>query len=258
MTIKFFSLRYLILFSIVQFLWAATAYGATIKYALPNWPPMGYVEQNKLKGMIAEIVKEVFEGELKIKVIPDVNPWNRAQRQVELGRADFMVSALTDLRLGYAIASELPFVEMSLHIFSMSTHPKSNLISKVKSAQDLIDNNLTSVTNRGNGWHKKNIENKGVKTHLVSDENDAILFLKHKQADVMIDTLVATNKVIKEQGLTDIVVANKKKFELVKFYLMVSKKSKYSSLMPKINKAFYKLKKSGVIRKIISRYEGPL
>ncbi len=230
------------------------AANAEISYAFSDWAPMSYVEKGKLRGLYSEILKLVLEQKMGFKLIPEAVPWKRAQLMVKRGKADLLLTIATPERLAYAIRSESPFYEMPLTLFTASTHPKLLEISKIRSAQDIKNLNLTAVTNRGNGWHQNNIEKFGVKTELVATEKEALHFVHKGRADIIIDALIPTLYLLEKENLKRDIAATSVTFGPLKFYLLMSKKSKYIHLMPQINTVFEHLQRSGKIDAIIKKY----
>jgi len=225
-----------------------------INYSCHNWIPMSYKKEGIPQGLYIDILNEIIVKNLKKELVVNFYPWKRAQRTVKEGESDFLITVPTPSRLKYSIKSDKPFFLLYLYVYTYKNHPKINQINKIKSIQDIIDLNLKVVTNSGNGWHKVNLEKKGVNTKYVSIEDSAIRFLSRKRADIMIDSIVSTNHLIKERNLTSKITLTESRFGPIKMHLLMSKKSQYTKLMPKINEIFLKLEKKGSINKIIDKY----
>ena len=204
--------------------------------------------------MFVEIVEEIFAKELGYKVVIEQYPWKRAQQNVKEGKADITVSVPTAERLGYAFKSDKPILKMYLNVYTYAGHPKLMEIRKIKTVQDIIALKLKPVTNLGNGWHKENIEDEGVTTFYVPGDENLVQFLALKRADIMIDAPLFMNHLINEYKLGSKIVRTDVLFGPINFHLLVSKKSRYAELMPKINKAIDKLAQNGRIDQMASTY----
>ena len=113
---------------------------------------------------------------------------------------------------------------------------------------------LVAVTNRGNGWHKTNIEEAGVKTHEVNDDDILPNFLARQRADIMIDAVIPMNYKINQLGLASDIVLTQAKFDPIDFHLLMSKKSKHIGDFPRLDDTISQLKREGAFDKIQGRY----
>ena len=162
----------------------------TITYATLEWIPFSYIdEKGESKGLYFDILKEIFEIEMNIKLNFQMLPWKRAQFNVKNGKADLLLTVATQNRLEYAIKTELPILQLYLYAYTYKKHPKFDEINTVSSGINIKQLNLIPVTNLGNNWHKNNIDNYGVKTHYVPSEEIAFMFLASKRADITIEQI---------------------------------------------------------------------
>jgi polar amino acid transport system substrate-binding protein len=229
----------------------------TITYAIgPPSVPLYELEPAKesgWKGLFIEIAEKIFD-DLGYKVVIEQYPWTRAQQKVKEGYVDFTVSIPTAERLKYALKSDEPILQMYFNIYTYADHPKLDEIRKIKTVQDIISLKLKPVTNLGNGWHKENIEDAGVTTFYVPNDENLVHFLALKRADIMIDAPIFMNYLAKENNLESKIVKTDVLFGPINFHLLVSKNSKYADLMPEINKTINKLVHNGILEQMVSRY----
>jgi polar amino acid transport system substrate-binding protein len=205
------------------------------------------------KGLFIEITEKIFD-DLGYEVIFEQYPWMRAQQKVKEGDADFTVSIPTAERLEYAFKSDEPILQMYFNIYTYADHPKLYEISKIKTVQDIISLKLKPVTNLGNGWHKENIEEAGVTTFYVPNDENLVQFLALKRADIMIDAPIFMNHLAKKYNLESKIVKTDVLFGPINFHLLVSKNSKYADLMPEINKTINKFVQNGILEQMALRY----
>lgn len=229
----------------------------TITYAVgPPSVPLYELEpanENGWKGLFVEIAEKIFE-DLGYKVVIEQYPWTRAQQKIKEGYADFTFSIPTAERLEYAVISDEPILQMYFNVYTYADHPKLKDISKIKTVQDIISLKLKPVTNLGNGWHKENIEDAGVTTFYVPNDENLVQFLALKRADIMIDAPIFMNHLTKKNNLESKIVKTDVLFGPINFHLLVSKNSKYADLMPEINKTINKLVQNGILEQIVSKY----
>lgn len=227
-----------------------------VTFTFTEWKPVFYLDQNKrMRGVYAEILIELFEKKLGMKIRYEMAPWKRCQHYIQTGDADITIMLPTEERLQYAVKSALPLYQFSLNIFTYKNHPKLEEIKKITSPQDIKRLNLIPATNLGNGWHKNNIDKHGIDTHYLSEDIQLFEYLSRQRADMVIDLLVPSLHYIREQKLEDVIEVTDVRFGPLDMHLMLSKKSKFLDRLPQIDEAFQQLKREGVIDSIILRYE---
>jgi ABC-type amino acid transport substrate-binding protein len=230
--------------------------GDAIVFASPQWAPYVYQDGNHTaRGVYIDILKQIFEVPLRVPVIYVDYPWKRAQTAVKEGLADVMITVATPDRLQYALKSELPVLEMYLHVYTYRDHPRLAEISTIRSGDDILKMRLKPVTNLGNVWHKNNIDHLGVETHYVPSEENAFLFLAARRADITIEPLIAGNYLIKQLDLAERIIPTNARFGPLRFYLLLSKKSPFLQRMQEIDQTIDTLHQSGRMQYIYERYQ---
>jgi len=233
---------------------------STIDYATSTdeWPPFYSVSKvdKGSRGIFPEMIAHLFEQELGFKVQYKLRPWKRAQREIESGRSDFMLTIPTKARALYAQRASRPLFQLYLNLYIYADHPKIEAIKKIKTIEDIKALDLLLVSTAGNGWHESNVEKKGVRTEQVKTDLHAARFLASKRADGMIDVALSMSPKIKEAGLNGQIELTNVQFGPVDFYIMMSKKSQYIGLMPDINNALDTLYKRGELSRIVEKYNG--
>ncbi len=228
---------------------------STIEFSSSAWPPITYKDEAGVsKGLYVDILEELLGNRLDLTITHNILPWSRVQLEVKSGNTDFFISVPTQERLQYAKASKDPIFLLYLNIYTYKDHPKLEKIKQIKTIDDIKSLGLSTVSNNGNGWHKSNIENAGIKTFYVPTEENACLFLAKKRADIMIDAVVPTNKVVKDLGISPKIELTDVRFGPIKMHLLMSKKSPHIGLMEDIDQKLINLKQEGIIDQIVLRY----
>lgn len=226
-----------------------------ISLAASSWPPYIYKDKSgNGKGLHIDILRELFETEMGLSLEYKELPWKRAQLNVQYGQADVLLTVPTEERLTYAVKSEQAVYELYLYAYTYKDHPRLNEINAITSGLDVKKLELLPVTNRGNSWHKLNIDSFGVKTYYVNEEENAFRVLAHRRADITIEPLYAGSYLINKFGLSSKIVPTKARFGPLLFHLLLSKKSKYFKKMDQINQALNRLKTSGRLQEILNKY----
>jgi len=215
----------------------STANEKHLSFAFMNWKPVSYLDkEGKSQGIMVETVREVLEKRLHLKVDYRQFPWKRAQNNVETGKIDFLITVVTPQRLGYAVQNSIPFYKTRLALYTYDKHPKINEIKMIKNVNDILRLDLTAVTNLGNGWHKDNIETKGVKTFFAPSDQSLLSVLKRKRVDFMIDSEISVDEIIKSPEFKGKIIKINT-FATIDFHLLMSKRSQHINLIPKIDAA---------------------
>lgn len=225
--------------------------------SVADWYPIYHFSESgvQIEGLMADLLKALFIDELQWQPVSVARPWARAQREVAEGETDFFVSVPTKSRKQYALVTSIPLFRLYLNLYTYTDHPRLEAIKNVKTVEDIKSLDLVLVSNNGNGWHKANMEEKGVKTQWVAGDNEIIRFLAMKRADAMIDVALPMNYRITTLGLEDKVVKTDVTFGPIDFYLMVSKKSTYALKLDEINSALERMRDKGKLEQIWSNYE---
>lgn len=248
----------IIVFSLIAFFYFSQYIFAgnsnTIHFACPQWKPMFYSEGEKIKGLYVEYLETIFSKNMNIKVKYSIVPWKRAQMYVEKGDADLILTVPTKKRLTFSIKNEIPIYKMYLHIYTYKNHKKIDQIRRIKTAKDILNLNLTPVTNLGNGWHKQQIDSHGINTYYVPKEDNIVQFLASKRADIMIEAVIPMNYKIKQYKLVPKIELTNARFGPLNFHILMSKKSRFIGMIPAINWVIKKLHKSQYFKNTADRY----
>lgn len=229
-----------------------------IVFAVSDWRPMAYQDETgQARGLLVEIAREVMEKEMGLDLAVRFLPWKRAQKEVEFGKSDFLITVPTKARKAYAAVSGQVFYRLPLHIYTWAGHPKRREIDAIRTAEDIKRLNLVPVTNLGNGWHREQVDAQGIETHYAGKEENILFLLAYKRADIVIDAVVPTNYLIRKYGLNRKVELTRSRFSQVEFHLLMGKRSGFAGRMPLFDAAFERARQRGAIRAIAERYEDP-
>jgi len=222
------------------------------------WVPYYSYEEDKPdtpKGLFIDLIETLMSQELGLQIKQHIVPWKRAQEAVKTGAADFMITIPTRDRALYSVASEVPIHKMYLHLFTYAHHPKALEISKIQTADDIKNLNLTLVAHRGDGWHRANIASKGVTVHYVNNDEQLPLFVAAKRADGMIDAALPMADYIHKHTLQDEVTRTKVRFGPLPFHILISRKSLLLNRINEINAAIKRLEANGTLERLAAKYD---
>ncbi len=219
-----------------------------------DYPPLMYRgADGKPAGIFYEIVTEAFRR-LDIPLKVEVYPWVRAQKIVAHGKADGMVTVLTDARRKFFIGSD-PILLVCEHIFVNRNNPRINEIMAIRSLKEIRPFKLVETI--GSGWTKEIL--KGFDIRWVPDMDSAFNMLINGRVDVFIANSFTgaafIRKKIKEgnsfsEGYKSI-IANPYPLKTIAFRLLVRKGSPFVKIIEDFNKTLHQMKMDGTIQHII-------
>lgn len=102
----------------LMFFWPVSAFAEKLIFATTVWPPYQYEEKGEMTGIGVDIVNRVCK---RLDITPEIRllPWKRALRDVRIGRAHGLVSALrTDERAEFMHYVSEPLFTVKVAIFA--------------------------------------------------------------------------------------------------------------------------------------------
>lgn len=183
-------------------------------------------------------------------------PWARAQESVASGDADAMIAVATPARLAIAHGSDDPVFSLYFTVYTWKGHPRLEEIQSLKSLDDVLRSGLTTVSNRGNGWHVEHVEALGIPTAWVNDDTTMLRFLTARRSDLIIDSPLTMAPRIRELRLGDKIVSTKVRLEETRLSLLVSKKSPFAADWKDINLAVTEVVNGPEYRKLLDTLLG--
>ena len=216
--------------------------------------PLIYEVEGRARGMYVDILHILIKDGLGREIRFRKRPWKRAQKEVEAGIADLLLTVPTDARQHYAFVSSQPVFPLYFALYTYQDHPKLAAIQQVRTIRNIVDLDLLAVTNIGNGWHRANVQDKGVRTYEVPGDRSIAGVLALKRADIMIDITITMNHVIRKNRLTDKLVLTDVRFGPTNMHLMLGRESPHASMMPEIDRMLNRIIEDGRLREIIQNY----
>ncbi|MDE1464400.1 substrate-binding periplasmic protein [Spartinivicinus poritis] len=211
--------------------------------AHPSYPPIMWLQDDKMVGVAFKVVDYVFK---KIGVAHDaihVGPWKRVHKNAMNGNIDIIAAAyLNDERQSYLLYSEW-FMEDPVALFVW--HDKQ---FKYDKWSDLIGKHGT--THLGESYGEK--FDQYIKENLTVDREYKYINhfrkLEHGRVDYFLYGLYPGLIEIHKHGYHGKIVKLKKNVVNEKFYITISKKSPYVSLLPQINQEIIKVRNTRLVK----------
>ncbi|MCX4027750.1 transporter substrate-binding domain-containing protein [Endozoicomonas sp. SM1973] len=215
--------------------------------AHPSYPPIMWLQDDKMVGVAFKVVDYVLK---KIGVVYEaisVGPWKRVHKNAMNGNIDIIAAAyLNDERQSYLLYSEW-FMEDPVALFVW--YDKQ---FKYDKWNDLIGKHGT--THLGESYGEE--FDQYIKEKLSIDREHKYINhfrkLEHGRVDYFLCGLYPGLIEIHKHGYHEKIIKLKKNVVNEKFYITISKKSPYVSLMPKINQEILKIRNTKLIEQWIN------
>jgi len=214
--------------------------------------PFIWTGEGGASGLYVDVLREALEERLEIPLRFEKQPWRRAQRAVEQGTADAMVTLSTPARLAYAKPSAVPLAKATLGVFTRAGHPRLEAMKTIDAVPDLAGYRL--LTYLGDGWAEQ-----ALRGYEVDFEARDFVHVFNKllfdRGDIFVQTVESTHYQLKRLGLENKVIqVPGVVLETLAFRLMIGDKSPYQKLLPEIDGAFREMIADGTMDSINRRY----
>ena len=222
-----------------------------------DFPPYIYInDEGQKTGIVYEILTTIFstmQQDLKYELFP----WKRAQKMVDAGMADALMTIPTKERLAFLVASE-PIITLDFTVHYHNDNPKWAKILAVKNIEEL--KNFQLIDYQGDGWAEENL--KGQQVIWAPSYSSAVGMLALNRADIFLDDILSIKSHVKKQIAIQPTLKEKllkikhgeKVIYTVPLCLLIRRDSQYLGLINKFNQALNTIKENGEYQKIINKY----
>jgi len=213
-------------------------------------------EQGRPVGVWTDVMKEVFRR-LKIPLSVEFYPWKRAQKYVEEGRGDGMITALTEKRKPLFVATD-PIYIVSERAFARSDNPRIEQILSARSIEDLKGFRIVDVI--GSGWAEEHFKDLDVTwapsydsalNMLASGRVDIYVLAKY-QGSMDIRKRISSHAPFSD-GLRKVIVGPHTLSE-IRYSLLIRKNSPFVGIVPEFNRVLRELHQDGSYQAILDRH----
>ena len=220
-----------------------------------DYPPLIYRgTDGKPTGIFYEIMTDAFHR-LDIPLTVELYPWARAQKIVADGKADGMVTILTDSRKKLFLGSD-PILLASEHIFVNRNNRRIKEIMAIRSLKAILP--FKVVETIGSGWTREKLS--GATTIIwVPKMDNAFNMLIKGRADIFIANGFTGAEFIKRkiregdsysEGYKSI-ITNPYPLRTVAFRLLVRKDSSFVKIFDKFNDTIHQMQMDKTIQYIL-------
>lgn len=235
--------------------WSANADEINIAFN-SDWNPYssgdGPAVSGDLVGFVSELVAEATGQHIRVTGLP----WARAQREVELGRLDAIVTYPSSERLGYAKASQDAVFYLETRAF---LRVGSAAHSALRKSQDIETHHIfRHCIMLGDGWSQEFMKENRIIFDTARETDGCLKQIDAGRQDIFLHVSGTTRYSIERLGLSDRIIAMPKIYAAVPLHLIVSKKSGFSGeFLETFDRGMARLKKSGRFAALLAKYTSP-
>lgn len=226
---------------------------------MENYAPFCFRDENgRVAGIQPEIV-QALANRLGMRVVHQLFPWKRAQRMVELGQADAMLTTPTAERFRYAVFAREETTPNLWNIFVRAEDERMNgLVPGFRSLEDLKPYRLLDF--QGNGWTHAFMKPEDGFTNIEFVASPALLprMLVSGRGDLVLMSSAVMNYHARKQGLSDKIREYDIDWTWTRFHqvIQVSRKSPWANtaLIKALDQATREIKAEGIYQEILRKY----
>ncbi|MCP4345760.1 MAG: transporter substrate-binding domain-containing protein [Desulfobacterales bacterium] len=222
--------------------------------------PHNWNENGVAKGIQVEIAESVL-GQLGIQVIHKFYPWERAQRMVEKGKADAMMTTPTSARFKYAVFGKENVLPNYWNLFIRKGNTRmEKAVAGMTKLEDLKGYRILDFI--GNGWTAAFMKKPGGYTvYEVATMGQIPLMLANGREDLAINSSTLIHWWSEKQGVQDRIQEFETDWPWTRFHyvFMLSRKSPWAEkgLIRAMDEELKKMKNTRVWHNILSKYTNP-
>ncbi|MES2151873.1 MAG: transporter substrate-binding domain-containing protein [Pseudomonadota bacterium] len=206
-----------------------------------------------VEGMCVDLMAELARL-LDARFEASVYPLPRVQTLVEVGAVDGMVNVLTPERLAYSIATRQALFQDRISIFVHRDSPYLKRLQAVRTLDDLARTGVTVLSLIGAGWTRRNLESRGMKVYFGTGTGGEVKMLIGRRGDVVVDMSTNVNWWLKKLPGSENIVELPGKLDMIKWYLLIGKRSPFAQRMPELEQALQHLQASPRYKAILNKH----
>lgn len=207
--------------------------------------PYGWVNRDgRFVGHYVQLMQEAF-AHLWVPLRHEPYEWEEAQRLVQEGKADAIITTMTPEREESFVASEVALAEPEWVAFVREDHPQRDELLATTRLEYFADYIVLDYA--GNGWGKTHLE--GLDVQREGTLSDNLRRLAAGEGDVLINMREVTEHTLRELKQTypdeadalDRIVASSNVLDVTSMHLLVRKDSPHVHLLPRIDRVLREL-----------------
>ncbi|GGF59990.1 hypothetical protein GCM10011332_12080 [Terasakiella brassicae] len=197
-----------------------------INYA-DSYPPLSYGQHDSVKGVLPALMDAILVQKMGYTAVHTGKAWKRAQEEVWKGYADLLITSSTPERAQYSYQSRQPVFTLSFRPFTKVNSPASKALQTTLDISTLSQFRFCDV--HGNQWGEQFYKKHNIDFHVTRSFETCLRLLSVGRTDIVVHSDHILSEIIKKNGWQDQIKPHPQVMaESPKFYLLLSKQSKYN------------------------------
>lgn len=218
-----------------------------------TWAPMSVGDDEKVRGIIPDLLEEIIQNRMGIKVRHIGLPWARAQTFIEYGGADGFVTTPTEPRLKYSIQSKENALPIPFHAFVGKNSPTEIQLRAGTPLEKLQSARYCDVL--GNGWATAFYKKRNIDYEIAQSLENCLKMLASNRIEVVVHAAPVTQFAITKLSLNDQITMMPHAYsESPDFPLLISKRSNFGQdFLDKFDAVLIEMKKNHELEILLER-----
>jgi len=220
-----------------------------------DWPPYSYGVGMAVTGILPDLMREIVENRMGLKVVQNGAPWKRAQILVERGGMDALVTVPTAKRLKFSKSSENVVYTLEMRAVVRRDGSAFNRLSASPDSETLRGLRICDIS--GNGWAERFFGNADIKYQTASKARACLRMIQGGRVDVMIQPAAVATSEIADAGLGEDLVVLGNVYGKMDFTLLLSNEARSDpTFLKKFDETVRAMKEDGSFDSLIDRLRG--
>ncbi len=188
-----------------------------------DWPPFSYNEGDEVDGILPRLIAEIVGKRMGIETQSVGNPWGRAQKLVEIGELDALLTVPTDQRLEYADASKSVVYEFRMQAATRDGSSVHVALGDKASIDDIKRFRVCDIA--GNGWAEGFYAKHGITYYVAPTVATCLKMISADRMDVIIQPQAVLLREMRDANLEGKIKILEPTYQTMNFTLLLSKNS---------------------------------
>ena len=228
---------------------APAGQSAIVASGHPEWTPILFQRGSVIDGAGPELVKQIFD-DLGVSIsFPHTGTWDEVQAKARSGEVDILVAAYkTTEREGYMVYSDPATTD------PVAVDVGAGKACPFNSSQDLVGKRGIAMVGDSYGQAFDDFAAAQLDLRRVTTSTEAFNLLATGQADYFVYSLYAGNDLLKKTGTASQFESLPRFVANENFYITISKKSRFVTYIPLINREIARRLADGTVSALIAEY----
>lgn len=248
--------RFLALCGLVTFGFSASAFAETLRVAFnSSWAPYSVGEGNDVDGLLVSLTREIIQNRMGHKVAGVGLPWSRAQRDVEDGRLDALVTYASPERLMYANASREVVYTLETRAFVRFGSEAEIAIRNNPEIETL--RNFVHCKILGDGWSKGFLKDNKIEYETGLNTTGCLKQVQAGRQDVFLHVVETAQTAIHDMEAASDIVMLPKVYSSVPLSLLVTKSAPVTKdFLIEFDRIVAAMKQDGSYHALVAKLRG--